>query len=456
MNLKVNHKSSIGILSLSLFLLACLSSAAYTAPGSGTAGITPSGDVTAGSSGEWVIEYTTAESFSEGVISVVVPDGWSNPQDSDGFAAGYVTVSSEGTLSATPLSISGMIITVSIDTLSSGETVTVVYGSESISAGGRADCQQSSQQGVEFTVSSDPGGSSTQQISSSPVLNVVADSITALDFITSERSTTAGEITPVMRIECVDQYGNRSAVTSDQTVGLSSGSGTGEFSIENGGQFSDTSSVVIEAGADTVSFYYRETVSGSFTITASADGEAWDNAQQLVTVSFADPFRITVSPQDTTITAGDYANYLIGVEDEFGNSSPLSSDQVIKLYGTGGAFYLTSDHTTPVSEITIPSSSSSVNLDYMSEEMENTLGYLLFLSDEDGQPPALESTSTTVYIEPAAADLAASTLETDLSEVTADGVEEATLTVVVKDSYGNPVSGSSVVLEAGGSGNDLV
>ncbi|MBD3424969.1 MAG: hypothetical protein GF417_11080, partial [Candidatus Latescibacteria bacterium] len=55
-----------------------------------------------------------------------------------------------------------------------------------------------------------------------------------------------------------------------------------------------------------------------------------------------------------------------------------------------------------------------------------------------------------------AADLAASTLETDLSEVTADGVEEATLTVVVKDSYGNPVSGSSVVLEAGGSGNDLV
>ena len=428
----------------------------FAAPGSGTANITPSDGVTAGSSGEWVIEYTAAEPFSGGQISVVIPDSWSDPQQSDAYAAGYITVTSEGTLPATPISLSGKTITVSIDTLSAGETVTVVYGDDGISTDGRAVSQQSAETGVEFTVSSSPNGSSPQEIGSSPYLDVVAGSIESLVFTTTERSVEAGEITPVMRVQSVDQYGNPSNAGSDRTVDLSSGSATGKFSVDDGSAFSDTSSVVITAGKDTVSFYYRDNSAGDQSIAVSDALEAWTDAQQTVSVAAADPFRITAAPIDTTITAGDHVGYLVSIKDEFGNSSPVSSDQNIQLYTTGGSFYLTTDHNSTISSVTIPAGNSSVGIDYMSTEMDTDLGYLLIFSDEDGQAPALESTNTTVYVNSSAADTTVSTISSDLSQATADGAEEVTLTVVAKDGYGNPVSGSSVLFEVSGSGNSVV
>ncbi len=53
------------------------------------------------------------------------------------------------------------------------------------------------------------------------------------------------------------------------------------------------------------------------------------------------------------------------------------------------------------------------------------------------------------------ASLTLSEISADKATVTADGTDEATITVVVRDAYGNTVPGRAVVLEMSGSGNLL-
>ncbi|HMA75992.1 MAG TPA: hypothetical protein VKO43_01665 [Candidatus Krumholzibacteriaceae bacterium] len=358
------------------------------APGSGTAAITPSDDVTVGSSGEWTITYTASENFSNGEISLSIPGGWTVPQSSDSSSSGYVTVSSDGILAADPISIASRVIFISIDSLTTGDTVAIVYGDSTEFSSGQATAQNSVESAIEFTVRSDPSGSSPVAISSSPVLNTTSDEIDSMIFNTSETSVIAGDITDKIRIQTVDQYNNPSSVSSDQIVNLSSSSSEGEFSILGGGGFSDTSSVTILSGEDTTSFYYRDITAGTPDITASPQGQSWTDAQQQVTVNPASPLNIEITPRDTTITAGDYARFTISVEDTFGNESPLSSDQTIDLIKAGGDFYEIYDHSTSILGTVISSGNSSKEVDYINTNMEMNLGYLIVL-DDDSSPPDL-------------------------------------------------------------------
>ena len=92
------------------------------ADGSGTMVVSPSG-VSAGSTGRTLaFTYTAAGGgMIGGTVQLVVPGGWTAPQDSSSSGAGYVT-SSAGTLST-----SAQTITVSDLTMSSGQSLTVTY-----------------------------------------------------------------------------------------------------------------------------------------------------------------------------------------------------------------------------------------------------------------------------------------------------------------------------------------
>ncbi len=61
--------------------------------------------------------------------------------------------------------------------------------------------------------------------------------------------------------------------------------------------------------------------------------------------------------------------------------------------------------------------------------------------------------SLEVVFEPGGVDLSVSGLSVDEDTVTADGVDEAVVTVVVRDAQGNEISGGNVEIEATGSGN---
>ncbi|HXS10177.1 MAG TPA: hypothetical protein VN852_09340, partial [Candidatus Krumholzibacteria bacterium] len=66
---------------------------AIASAGSGTAIITPSAPVPAGSMSKWSIQYTAAEDMKNGRVRVTVPAGWTAPQSSSSSSSGYVTVS---------------------------------------------------------------------------------------------------------------------------------------------------------------------------------------------------------------------------------------------------------------------------------------------------------------------------------------------------------------------------
>jgi hypothetical protein len=91
------------------------------ADGSGTASVTASAPVSAGSSGNQIqIVYTAAGPISGGAISVELPDGWA-PRD------GTLTPSSAGTLGTTTFANGD--ITVPVTNLTASQTITITYGS---------------------------------------------------------------------------------------------------------------------------------------------------------------------------------------------------------------------------------------------------------------------------------------------------------------------------------------
>ncbi|MDD3642046.1 MAG: invasin domain 3-containing protein, partial [Candidatus Krumholzibacteria bacterium] len=426
---------------------------AAAGPGSGTAAIAPPADVPAGSIGTWIITYTAAEPFSGGMIRVVIPNPWTAPQIVSGTAAGYVTASSEGTLEAVPVTINGRNINVHIDTLSTDQTVTVVYGDDGLSPDARA--QAPVDLGTyAFTTSSDPLDGSPDPIGSSPSLEVVPAEISKLLFTTAERTASADGESAVMRIQSRDEFDHPSPVASDQVVTLSSASGTGTFSRLPAGGWISTATVTIAAGTDTVSFYYRDTTPGTYQIAASADGQTWTDALQQVFVEAGDPEKLAVTPADTTVTAGDYARFLVRVTDIVGNQVAVPVAQTVSLIGSG-SFFDPGDHGTPVTQATIEAGSSSVEVDYRNVAKNLFPGYTLYFYDGDGISPSLGIAPVTIYVDNAAADLAASTVAASPPSATADGVASIGITVTVTDQFGNGVDGETVLIGATGADNDF-
>lgn len=406
-------------------------------PGTGTATVSPTDDVEAGSTGSWSIQYVAAEDTFTGVIEIVIPDGWSPPQNADSAAAGYVTASSVQPLANPALLCAGSTVTVDVDTLWNGDTVTVVYGDGSIDPGGAATAQTAAADGVTFVVRSDPdGGSPVELIAGSPSLNVIAGPITKLVFVTSPHTFEAGGQSGVMRVEARDDYDNPSAVAADQDIDLSSTSGSGSFV--------PASTVTMAAGTDTVSFYYSDTTAGTSMVTAAAAGQGWSAAEQQVTVGAAQPTALAVSPESAAAVAGEYTRFTITIEDDFGNPSPAPAVQTITLFPDIGAFYETGNHTVAITSFAISSGDTTAEVDYRNDTAKASPGYFLGFWDNDGVAPSLGFTPVSITIDHAERDVDSSTVAVDTHEAAADSTEFITVTVTVRDAFGNPVNGIGV------------
>ncbi|UCF06374.1 MAG: Ig-like domain-containing protein, partial [bacterium] len=432
------------------FAVVVLSGSALAGAGSGTAVVLPSDDVVAGSQGTWSFLYIADEPFSGGTMELVIADDWTPPQQGDAAAAGYVSVVPD-TLG---ISIAAMVITVSVDTMSIGDTVTVVYGDTSGASTGRATAQTLAQESVVFEVRSDPLGAAALPIAASPALRVVAAQIDDIVFITPLRMFTAGGESDVMVVRTEDAFGNPKAVDSNQEIGLQSSSTDGQFSHLGGGDFSETDSVTILAGEDTVSFYYRDTKAGIHTITADAAGQPWSDAQQII-VEAAEPFRLVASPGDTLVDAGEYVLYGISIEDAYGNPSPVQSDVEVSLVSFGaGSFYRVAD-TTQTDTVMIRSGEQYREV-YYRGTVKDLSGYQLFFMDTDGSPPALETSIALITIDHNVLSVFVSDLAVDTDTVVANGVDEVEVTVTAADTFGNGIDSSTVVLSATDTGGGNV
>ena len=163
--------------------------------------------------------------------------------------------------------------------------------------------------------------------------------------ITSAAQTlTAGTASSAYTVQTQDGIGPR-AVTADTTIALTSDSSTGKFDTSAGGAFDGTiTSVTISKDADSTTFFYKDTVSGTPTITAAEDPAAspdWTNATQQQTVN---PGTLT----STNVQPESLNNNVVGnVDISFTTVNPIPADGkiVVTLPNT---FTISSGSTTAV------------------------------------------------------------------------------------------------------------
>ena len=125
----------------------------------------------------------------------------------------------------------------------------------------------------------------------------------------------------MMTVQTRDMFGNPHNVTAPTTLNLSSTSAQGYFS-EAIDPWANTTSVTISSGQSSASFYYKDTLAGAPTITASEyPDQGWSDASQQETINPAGHAAYTVVPAAYTQTAGVAFNVTITAVDQFGNTA---------------------------------------------------------------------------------------------------------------------------------------
>ena len=146
-----------------------------------------------------------------------------------------------------------------------------------------------------------------------PKLVVTYSVISKIVFTTSSQTLSAGSPSAIMTIQTQNSSSIAVNVQSDTTVGLTSTSGTGQFSESSGGPWSSTLSLTITAGTNSKSFYYKDTTVGTPTITAAeSPSKAWIDATQVETVKLY-TLTVNVSPVGTgSVSRNASAPYRLG------------------------------------------------------------------------------------------------------------------------------------------------
>lgn len=403
---------------------------AIAGAGSGTALITPSAPVAAGSSGKWSIQYTAAEAIKNGRVRVTVPAGFTAPQSSSTSSAGYASVSTNEPTGTPSLSVGGQNITIDVDTLTAGNTITVVYGDDSGSVNGRASAA-TTLGSYTFIVASDPSGTSVSPIAASPSLTVIADTPDHIEIAPSDTTVVAGTF-PNYRLIVRDQYGNRAPVSSTRTLNLVASSG--QF-FTTGNHSTPITTINIASGKTSVTLDYKATLaspSGSphslavFTTTGSPSLGGTDDVN--VTAAALSIAQSTVSATSPVVADGaNFSSVTVTSKDAFGN--PRGGDTVA-INSTGSGV-----ETQPVGNTDANGEASGA--------VSNTVAQAVTVSATiNGQ--LINNTAPITFIA-GPVDAATSTVSAT-SPVVANGTSTSTITVTAKDLNGNPVAGQNVTL----------
>jgi len=161
-------------------------------------------------------------------------------------------------------------------------------------------------------------------------------------FTTSVQTLTAGTVSSTFTIQTQDELGPR-AVDSNTTIDLTSDSATGKFSTAADGTFTTTLSVTITNGSNSANFFYKDTVSGSPTLTAAENPSSlgWTDGTQQQTVNPGALTSTNVEPETLTESrVGD-------VNVSFTLTNPLPADGKIVVTFPSG-FTINSGGTTAI------------------------------------------------------------------------------------------------------------
>ncbi|MCK9487742.1 MAG: Ig-like domain-containing protein, partial [Dehalococcoidia bacterium] len=250
--------------------------------------------------------------------------------------------------------------------------------------------------------------------------------------LTGPANVAAGAQSTDFTLSVVDAYNNETNVAESTAFDLTSDSGR-EHSFSTG------ATVTVPGGASTATFTYQDVDAGARNVTATwASGDSsldGDSAMHAVTVApgAADHFRIT---GDGAAVAGVAEQVTVTAYDAVGNVATgyNNASQALTFSGLGDAPLSNGAATTEVTANFSAGTGSAVVA---------VTGYLAqastMLHVTDGAVASNEGNGEglPLVVAHGGADAAKSSIESDRSEIIANGVSTATITVQLRDAFGN-------------------
>lgn len=260
-----------------------------------------------------------------------------------------------------------------------------------------------------------------------------------LQFITPAQTLAAGQPSMPVTAMLVDQYGNSTLASQNTILHLTSTSTKGSFAL-NSDFSTPTSSPTIQAGTNNVSFFYKDTATGTPTITVS-DINPIDipdvglrNASQTFTINTGTPHHLSLEAPSSFV-AGTEVSASITVYNAYNVAVPVAQDTLIHLGTSSGSFTALGTTTPTISQITIPSGQSRVELTYRSSLAGSTT--LSVRDQTETQPDSnLIDSSRTITVLPSTIKK----LRFVSSSQTREAGEPSTpISVQTEDEFGNAV-----------------
>jgi hypothetical protein len=277
----------------------------------------------------------------------------------------------------------------------------------------------------------------------SNAFNVAVGPATKLGFRVQPANTAGGAaITPAVQVEIRDAGGNRvTGATNGVTIEL----GTNP----KNGTLSGTTSSAAVAGAATFASLSIDSAATGYRLSATAAGLASTTSSTFnITIGAAAQLGFLVPPSDATAGTSIAPAVKVEIRDAGGNrvTGATNSVTVAILANPGGG---TLSGTNPVSAANGVATFSNLSIN------KRGTGYTLQATSGALAP----ATSPPFDIAADGVDAALSSLVAATDTIgqcafsCAPGIQASTVTVTVKDQFGNLVSGAPVVLSANGSGN---
>ena len=244
-----------------------------------------------------VLTYTAEQTIAEGQLKLIVPSGWTAPQEENTDRPGYTEIE-DGNALVSNEEYNGQSVTATIE-MDRGDVIKIHYGRYTTEDGGAHAPQAPGT--YLFRVEFDRVGVASQP-------SVIVHGGTASKLVVtapSSVSADAGTAPVAITVEIQDDTGSAAVMGSDLEVTLSSTSSTGSFTDANGDAIAGNK-VPISAGSTEATAYYSDTGAGT-TATVRAMAVGLDSGRATIEVTSdidtVDASSISVSP--AMVKAGD-------------------------------------------------------------------------------------------------------------------------------------------------------
>ncbi len=232
-------------------------------------------------------------------------------------------------------------------------------------------------------------------------IEFVADVADHFVFLTTQQSIGAGNESAQFRVELQDAYNNAAVFDTDLVVQLSS-TGSGEFSVQNGLNWQQINQITLTAGNSDVYFYYKDTVSGSYTLTLDEiPDQGLTAATQTYFVTSGSVSSIRFVSSSNSLQVNQPSNAItVGLYDIFGNPTIAQTNTNIYLYSSSnqGQFALSNEFNSNINSGTIDAGSSNFIFYYKDLTSNNALITVSDQSSLDNPDVGITNASQTQVI----------------------------------------------------------